>query len=524
MKFKQLLEGLLLEASAKDILMTKAGLNERNADLLVATFGKVAIKIFNKILAESLKLHTNDPNLSIISGVTRYPGETLKDKLIEYFNDRRTAIPDYFGGRNEMNGLRDYIRVALNGNYSQIENLTIPEMVTKAKEWHEEMGGGTSDYNYEEDKDIILDFRKDGVGYYWADLGTKQCDKEAERMGHCASSAGYLYSLRAYKKIDDKHTLNKSVLTASITPEGEMLQLKGASNSKPKEEYFPYIYDLLLYKDGEGNYLINEFGCEYNCHNDFQVSDLSKDEIIELYKLRPELFQTRKEKNLLFKLGIIERNKEDGKFILSIDADEIKDYLRNGDEYRRGFFGQILMGDTYEFWDNSEYANWEHALEYETNQTNSSRIKEMIQKLIPDTNFDDVVEALKDLEDDDGADEIIRAIRWSVNQAESDDYGSHLYSELKNALSEYGRIIELNDSKVDIEIDLYDLTNRYNISDETLDEAFEACGDDHIKCVFEELLYHDDIEKPRYDISDYYSPDMDNGYYNEILSERLDEI
>jgi hypothetical protein len=307
-----------------------------------------------------------------------------------------------------------------------------------------------------------------------------------------------------------------------------MLQLKGVSNSKPKEEYIPYIYDLLLYKDEDGNYLINEFGCEYNCHNDFQVSDLSKEKIVELYELRPELFLTRREKNVLFKLGIIKRNKEDGKFTYTVSSDEIKDMFRNGDEWRRGFFEQILMGDTYEFWNNSEYADWKSALTYATNQANLSRIKEMIQKSIPDANFDDlydnIIEALEDLEDNnDSADDIIRMIRWSVNQAESDDYGGYLYGKLKDALSEYGRILELNDTGVVIEIDLYDLISQYNISDEILDETYEACGDD-IKCVFEELLGHNDIEKPSYEPSEYYSPDMDNGYYNEILNERLDEI
>ena len=183
MKFKQLLEGLLLEANAKDVLMSKAGLNEYNADLLVNTFGKIAVKIFNKILEGAIKLNTENPNIPIVSGVNRYEGDTLKDKILAYFNDRRGAIADYFGGRNEMNSLRDYIRIALNNNYTQIQDLSIMEMVERAKEWHDEMGGGTSDFNYEEENEVVLDFRENGAGYYWAYLGARDCPKEAKRMG-----------------------------------------------------------------------------------------------------------------------------------------------------------------------------------------------------------------------------------------------------------------------------------------------------------------------------------------------------
>jgi hypothetical protein len=170
MKFKQLLEGILLEATAKEILMTKAGLNEYNADLLSNTFGKLAVKIFKKILDGAVKLNTERPDIYQMSGVANYSGDTLRDKIIEYFNDRRSAIQDYFGGRTEMNSLRDYIRIGLNNNYDQIENLTIPEMIEKSEEWHKSMGVGDSQINYIENKPIILDFREDGVGFYWVDL------------------------------------------------------------------------------------------------------------------------------------------------------------------------------------------------------------------------------------------------------------------------------------------------------------------------------------------------------------------
>lgn len=525
MKFKQLLEGLLLEANAKDILMTKAGLNEYNSDLLVNTFGKIAVKIFNKILEGAIKLNTENPNVPIVTGVNRYDGDTLKDKILAYFNDRKGAIMDYFGGRTEMIGVRDYIRVGLNGNFSQIQNLTIMEMVEKAKEWHEEMGSGESEYNYQETHPIILDFRNDGIGYYWVDLEESSCSEESKRMGHCGASEGILFSLREVRKVGEDHTLNRSVLTGSLGyDDGFMLQLKGPKNSKPKEEYHKFILPLLELQTEDGPF-IHGFGCEYNCHNDFQISDLTNEQIIDLLEKRPDLFEGRKERQLLYKLKIIERPVTDGIFRYTISASEVGDYLNGGRDYRRNFFETILMGDTWDYWDNSEHVDWKYALS-STNNTNRAKIKEVLKKLFPDYDIDDLYnnleEAIEDLEDS-GADEIISALKQSMNQAESDAYGNHLYDELRNSLSEYGKIIEMHDTGLVIEIDLYELVKQNNIDDEVLDETFEAC-DDHLSCVFYELLRDDYIEKPKYYISDYYHPDADDNYFNDILTERLDEI
>ena len=106
--------------------------------------------------------------------------------------------------------------------------------------------------DYEEKHPIILDFRnQNGIGYYWVDLETYNSPEECERMGHCGrSSKGRLLSLRSYRLYPGTDIkLNKSHLTAAIGDDGIMYQLKGPKNSKPKEEYHPYIlplFDMML--------------------------------------------------------------------------------------------------------------------------------------------------------------------------------------------------------------------------------------------------------------------------------------
>lgn len=533
MKFKQLLEGILLEANTKDILMNKAGLNEYNADLLTNTFGKLAIKIFKKILEGSIKLNTENPNVYRLSGVANYGGKTMRDKIIQYFNDRRSAIIDYFGGRTEMNSLRDYIRVGLNNNYTQIENLTIPEMLKKAEEWHESMGTGDSEVNYVEDKPIILDFREDGSGFYWVDLEKTSCSKEAERMGHCASSAGRLYSLRSYKKIDDDHTFNKSHLTASIDGNGKLLQLKGPKNSKPSQELHQFILPLLYFKDGYGEYLINGFGYEYKKENDFQIGDLNENQIKTLYEQRPELFSGRAEKKLLYSLGLLVRPERDSVFTLSMRPKDIDDYVDGGWIVRRGttkdgrtyssdIFEIILEGDIWDIYDNYE-ADWKGAITYYLDKENTQKIQTILMKLAQERGEEiDFSQDLSDLIDEyDENYDISSAISGSVNDAERDSYHNYLYRQLKDCLEEYGKVIKIDDTGVEIEIDLDKHIG--DVDEEAIDDAYEAC-DDSVSCVFAELLSENWIEKPKFHIDDRWYPDVDENNFNSILNDRLNEI
>lgn len=516
MKFKQLLEGILLEATAKEILMAKAGLNEYNADLLSNTFGKLAVKIFKKILDGAVKLNTERPDIYQMSGVANYRGDTLRDKIIEYFNDRRSAIQDYFGGRTEMNSLRDYIRIGLNNNYDQIENLTIPEMIEKSEEWHKSMGVGDSQINYTENKPIILDFRDDGVGFYWVDLQESDCTEEKERMGHCGSSAGNLYSLRSFKKIEAGYTLNKSHLTASIDSKGRLLQLKGPKNTKPGQEYHRYILPLLYFKIDENKYLINSIGYEYNSEYDFKISDLEENLIKKLYEDRPELFTGRQERKTLKRLKLTDVGM--GSFTFHISAKNAEDYVAGELKH---IVKDILYGDTYQYWDNYEYADWKSAIQYDIDQENSNKIVDMLRN---SKGFDETLSLEGMIEEFDETEEIRGALRSAINDAESQDYENYLYNELRKVFGEYGDVVSMDDRGVEINVDLDDLIQTHNVYDEFIDEISEDRCDGEIKCIFEELISDGYIEKPRFNVNDHWYPNINRQNFNEILNDRLNEI
>jgi len=508
MKFKNILESILTEASKKDILIKKLGIKESEANILSNITGPLAVFFAYKILEK----YEADYYES-----TEKAKETIKkgNLSIEHRMGLVNGSNSVSRERDKLRGIMDWVRVALAGNINAYKELSFDDLYDESERWHESLGVGDSKIDYKEENEIILDFRKNDEGYYWVDLGGTNCPDEAERMGHCARSRGNLYSLRSYKKIENNHTLNKSHLTASIDGDGTLLQLKAQKNSKPTSEYHALIFPLFYFKDGYDEFLINGFGYEYNSSNDFKFSDLTEDEIKKIYSDRPELFSGRQEKKLLRSIGLIEPQKFDLKFTLQFAVKDIEDYIRG--EYVH-VAERVLSGDTYDFWDNSEYVDWKYAVQHEVNNDNAQKIRELLK-------VDSSVDLVGAIEEYDEDDEVKNRIRWAMNDAESQDYEDHLYGELKDTLGEYGRVIEMHDGGVSIEVDLEYLISKNKIDDEDIDEISERCGgDSDALCLFSELLGDGFIQKPRYDLDDRWYPSADTNNFNEILSDRLDEI
>jgi hypothetical protein len=513
MKFKNLISTLLVEASKKDILTNKLGVKEVEAEALSKVAGPLSVffayKILEKYEEEYYSDISNERKVEITSKMTAPARFALVNGSNSFTRER-----------DKLRGIMDWVRVALAGNIKSYQELTFKQLYDESERWHESLGAGESKFDYKEDNEIIIDFRKNGQGYYWANLGVGRCPDEAERMGHCASSNGVLYSLRSFKNIENDHTLNKSHLTASIDSYGSLLQLKGQKNSKPTNEYHSLILPLFYFKNGE-DYLINKIGYEYDSSRDFKISDLTTEEITKLYSDRPELFTTRQEIKTLKSLGLIEPTKFDYKFTLNIP-------LKNADHYVRGELKDtvqdILAGDTWQYWDNYHYADWEASIQYYIDEDNSRKIIDMLRNT---EGFDETL-SLTDLIKECDADEIISALKSATNDAEAQDYESYLYNELKSAYSEFGEVTLMNDEGVVIEVDLESLMSTNNIDDEVIDEFIERCEDSNKyadpECIFEELLSEGYIEKVRFDVDNRWYPSIDNNNFNDILNDRLNEI
>jgi hypothetical protein len=525
MKFKSLVQTILVEASKKDVLINKLGIEESTADELVSLCGPLAVFMANKLIEAQMAIYKS------------WEGERA-------LQTKKDAVENLFKlvghKKNEITSIMDWIRVGLNGNVKEYENQPFVGLYRLSKDWHDSLGVGEGQLNYIEESEIIIDFRKDGIGLYWVNLDTNYSSEECDRMGHCGRTGkgNNLFSLRETIKLPGgKYTLNRSHLTASISDEGILYQLKGSKNSKPKAEFHQYIVPLFFMIGGGGeehDYYINGFGSEYASNLDFKLSDLPEESIKVLYRDRPELFSGYGMQKLLIKMGIIE-NKISSVFELELDTDEISEYV-NGDyvistrkwvddngnkRTSSNYLFKAIMEDPWDLWENYD-VDWKSSLQYHVNDKNEAKIREILSK---DTEEDTSEYSIEDLiEEFDGGD-IVTAISIVTSEAERDSYGNMLRDTLKSCLEEYGKVTKFDDGGAKVTIDLDNFTD--NVDEEDLNEFFENCNDEP-SCVFYDIMngsgYGGYVDKPKFSVDERWYPDINETYFNEYLSERLSEI
>jgi hypothetical protein len=161
----------------------------------------------------------------------------------------------------QMQGIMDWVRNVPNVNLKQY---TWDQAIDAQREYHDKLQ--TATLEGQEDNTII---KKYNDGFYWVDLeNTRDCS-EQQLMGHCASThkADTLYSLRKYTP--QTQTI-EAFITIAISPDdGIWYQCKGKRNSKPKEEYYPYIANILIDKE------VFKYRYEYDSTHDFTNQDFA---------------------------------------------------------------------------------------------------------------------------------------------------------------------------------------------------------------------------------------------------------
>ena len=531
MKLITSISQLITEASKKQILMDKVGFDEESADLLDKLCGPLSVWMGNKIIEFYLNQYSK-----MTQELT--PDE-LKKVTIQKINDNMLVKRE----KSNISSIMDWVRVGLNGNLGENKELSFRDLYLKSREWHESLEVGQGDINYNEKNDILLDFRDDeGNGFYWADLNTKNSPEECDRMGHCGRSYyGYLYSLRQVIPINKKYKLNKSVLTAAIGEDGILYQLKGPKNSKPKDEYHQYIEPLFFVTvedvDGE-DYLIQGFGTEYASEQDFKLSDLPEETIMDLYRKRPDLFSSRTMQRLLGKMGIIEVEPLPTTFTLEIKPQDFDDYIdggwdntytnrTTGTKRRVHIFEEIMEGDAWGLWNNDGYEDLSGYFQYTIDKETEERLWDIVRKTAQrdDVGLDedlDLEDAIKEVDDDW---EIRNAIGSAINDADANDYVNYLQDLLKTALEEYGNVYEFNDTGAKIQVDL---SSFVDVDDQNIDEMYEnnidRNGKYNLEGVLREIIDEGYLDKPDFNYDDRWYPSPNDSDVNELVNDRLSEI
>jgi len=533
MKIINLIEELIIESNKTSILVDKLGLNQEVAKDFNRVCGPLSVWMANKFLE-----YVGQQNFEHM--MAAIPEEEENKARTKWNTDIKYRMSWGIGRLKKMNGLggehvqsitevMDWIRVGLNGNLGQWKDKKFENLYLESRNWHNSLDVGQGAINYNENKKVLRDYRKDGIGFYWVDLETNNSKEECGRMGHCGrtNDNNTIYSLRENKKYNQKYTINKSHLTAAVgKTDGIIYQLKGPKNSKPKEEFHPYVIDLITNVK-----TITGFGSEHGSESDFKISDLSEPEVKKLYGARPELFNSRSSKRLLTKMGIADFEEPNMVIDLQIDANSVGNYVdgdwvtyqskdKNGYTKKIYFIETLLSGDMWDLID--YYDDWPGGLRYYTNKENTQKIIDIIKQIAGD-DFDpeESLEGLLSQYDDDY--QIRNSIASAYNDSANSSYYNYAIKQLKSALSEYGDVLKLDDTGATIRVDLQEVIDNQGINDDDLDSYFENCGETNYHCIFDEIM-GEYYEKPRFYIDDRWSPDIDEEDFNSMLNDRLNEI
>jgi hypothetical protein len=481
---------LLLEADYKKKILDNFKLPEAMAEYLADRLGKLSIWFINALIKQDFD---------------------NKEDAIKFLNDKPFYVRANYG--NGITKIIDWIRHPLVAGTVDLNNLTLQQAFENSEKFHDELKtlGGSIDYKEENKKLVQYDNE-----FYWAELPGNYSEEECNRMGHCGrtSKGDMLFSLRSDIPYGKGHTLNDSHLTVAYnTQEGIIYQSKGKKNSKPSEKYFPYFFDLIMRLPD-----FNGFGKEYSSSEDINFDDFSTDQLVKLYNKFPKAFSTYKSQKILFDRGIIKDITAKTKILLSLEVDELSNYLNIDRDLTKDIIKMILV-DPYDLYEPYyEHDNWKYSVD-DINEKNKKIFLEYISKKHPDIDIssNDLEEIIR--ENNDELNDIIRSINRATGDCESSDYQSYCYNQLKNSLSHWGNIEELDDTGAKIEVDIEQMLE--NVNEGYLNDALERCDGDQ-ECAFHELVSEGNFDLPRFYLDDRYTPSCNREDFNSYLVDALD--
>ncbi len=278
---KNLIKQSLLEADNRQKIIKFTG-NPQLAEWSHNISDKFSVWIADNV--KKLNLPYNAPRL-----------ENVMTNIIKLFKtENRPRIDfkntDYHSALEKLNDFRYIMDWVDNPNTPPVDlrNMSWTEAMNKATEWHDILkSGGEVENIIDDDTELLHKFPD---GYAWYLTRKNYCEASKDSMGHCAqASDDDMYLLRLIKGKEE-------FITADWHPDDEyIMQLKGKQNNKPIPKYHPYIMWLLNHN------AVKELRTHegYKPETNFQISDLSPENIINIVKTKPDLLTSTDIYNLL---------------------------------------------------------------------------------------------------------------------------------------------------------------------------------------------------------------------------------
>ena len=260
------------------------------------------------------------------------------------------------------------------------------------------------------------------------------------------------------------------------------------------------------------NFDFNGFESEYQASNDYGWEDMTNEQIKELYELKPELFNDFAGQFMLYEAGLIDE-KPNTSFLLEKPVEYVADLLDLDRDLSDDFVTKVLTGETYDWFSGSD--SWRYYFENAGNYVDELKendYESVLDKIVEITGYDKEEVKENGAEyylngedenfDSDSFDDIKRAIASALESSEESAYVKYYYEQIESALEELGTIKKLDDTGVEIEVDLKDLIGISAIS-----SYMKDLNSENLEDVFFEAESNGDFSLPDLSIDDKYGGD-----------------
>lgn len=271
-----------------------------------------------------------------------------------------------------------------------------------------------------------------------------------------------------------------------------------------------------MYRYGFGG-----FGAEYGSEEDYGFGEMTDEQVKELYEINPSLFSNLGGRLILFNRGIL-KEKPDTTFIYESDVEVVSELFKyNG---KAKFLYNVITGNLLEDFEYS--VDNDEVVKYYLDDLNEKNINYVLEEISRITSipieevrengakyylsgdyYDDEIKYTYNYE----FDSIIDAIRRAVTYAMESDSIKYYYKQIKDTLSELGEVLQLDDDKVKVKIDLSNFLTTSQIQSYS-----QEYGDSLAEILFE-ANYRHDIDFPRLSFDDNFYPSADAKLINEYF-------
>jgi len=261
------------------------------------------------------------------------------------------------------------------------------------------------------------------------------------------------------------------------------------------------------------NFDFNGFESEYQASNDYGWEDMTDEQILGLYELKPKLFNDFAGQYMLYKIGLIDEE-PNTKVTIEKPVGYVADLLSVDRDLSDDFVEKVLTGDTDDLFSSDSWSYYDDNAGDYVDDLNKEDYDAVLDKIVEITGLDkEIVEEngakhylVGDDEEFDSEtfEDIKRAIASALEGMEISSYQNYYFDTIKEALGELGVIKNLDDTGVEIEVDLKDLIGISAISG-----YMKNLDSENLEDVFFEAESNGDFSLPTLSIDDRYSGDTD---------------